>query len=409
MAVAVLFHRLGPYHHARLRAAGKRLPVVGIELSAVDDTYAWDTVAGADQFRRVTLFHQRDIVHEPSAEIVRRVHAALEEAQPQAVAVPGWSDRGALASLSWCVQRGVPMIVMSESTRHDERRVWWKEAVKRRLVGLFQAGLVGGRLHREYLTELGLEKERIGLGYDVVDNEHFRQGAAKARASDGETRRRLGLPARYFLVSSRFVPKKNLPGLFRAFAAYRQSAGSGAWDLVVLGDGELRPDVEAVRDQLGCAGCVHLPGFQQYDELPAYYGLAGAFVHASTTEQWGLVVNEAMAAGLPVLVSQHCGCAPDLVEKGRNGFAFDPLDTPGLSRHLLRMAGGEYDRAAMSRASEAIIARWTPEAFAEGLLGATRAGLAAPRPRFGPIERLLLKTLIGRSAGLNKSPATGKV
>ncbi len=394
--VGILFHRLGPYHHARLNAAGRHLAVTGIELSAVDDTYAWAGVTGADHFQRMTLFHRRDVVHEPAAEISRRVHAALNQAQPQAVAVPGWANRGALAALLWCVRTGVPMILMSESSRHDERRRWWKEAVKRRVVRLFQAGLVGGRFHRDYLTELGLERERIGLGYDVVDNEHFRRGAARARANDQEERRRLGVPQRYFLASNRFIPKKNLPGLVRAFAAYRKSAGPGAWDLVVLGDGELRAELEALREQLGLGGCVHLPGFRQYEDLPAYYGLAGGFVHTSTTEQWGLVVNEAMAAGLPVLVSRRCGCVPDLVEEGRNGFTFDPHDEDGLSRHLLRMAGGEYDRASMGRAGEEIIARWTPETFAEGLLRAVRAGLAAPRPRFGPVDHLLLNALMKR-------------
>jgi glycosyltransferase involved in cell wall biosynthesis len=396
LRLAVLFHRLGPYHHARLNAAGKQVAVTGIELSAVDDTYAWAAVPGAERFRRVTLFQQRDVVHEPAAAIWHRVHEALEQAQPEAVAIPGWADRGALAALHWCVRRGVPMILMSESTQQDERRRWWKEAVKWRIVRLFQAGLVGGRLHREYLTELGLKKECIAQGYDVVDNEHFRHGAAAARANEGARRQQLALPERYFLASNRFIPKKNLPGLLQAFAAYRKAAGAGAWDLVVLGDGELRPELEALREQLGLGDCIHLPGFRQYEELPAYYGLAGAFVHASTTEQWGLVVNEAMAAGLPVLVSQRCGCAPDLVEEGRNGFTFDPQDTDGLSRHLLRMSGGEYDRLAMGRASEEMIAHWTPDTFAEGLLRATRAGMAAPRPRFGPVERLILKALIGR-------------
>ena len=85
-----------------------------------------------------------------------------------------------------------------------------------------------------------------------------------------------------------------------------------------------------------------MPGFKQYDELPIYYGLAGAFIHASTTEQWGLVVNEAMAAGLPVIVSERCGCAPDLVENGRNGFTFDPYDVDALTHLMLKMALWEF-------------------------------------------------------------------
>src|SRR5207247_9937771 len=81
---------------------------------------------------------------------------------------------------------------------------------------------------------------------------------------------------------------------------------------------------------------VHLPGFKPYDELPAYYALANAFVHASTTEQWGLVVNEAIASGLPVIVSNRCGCAPELVNG--NGFNFDATNENELTARLLEMA-----------------------------------------------------------------------
>ena len=87
---------------------------------------------------------------------------------------------------------------------------------------------------------------------------------------------------------------------------------------------------------------VLLPGFKQYPELPLYYGLAGAFVLPSLTEPWGLVVNEAMAAGLPVVVSDRCGCASDLVRPGENGFAFDPCDIEQLAA-LLGQFRAEYN------------------------------------------------------------------
>jgi glycosyltransferase involved in cell wall biosynthesis len=130
--------------------------------------------------------------------------------------------------------------------------------------------------------------------------------------------------------------------------------------------------------------------------LPAYYALAGAFVLASTSETWGLVVNEAMACGLPVLVSKRCGCAQDLVADGRNGFTFDPLDVQALTRLMLRMASPGLDLAAMSRASREIIARWTPSLWANNLRLASAAASSAPRPKFSAADRLLLRLLIQR-------------
>ena len=133
-----------------------------------------------------------------------------------------------------------------------------------------------------------------------------------------------------------------------------------------------------------------LPGFTKYLDLPVWYGLAGAFVHAASPEQWGLVVNEAMAAGLPVLVSNDCGCAPELVEPGRNGFVFDPRDTEGLAQHMFRMASGQYDRVAMGAASRDIIARWTPALFAENLWNAARTALSYLRPSRTFLDRAII-------------------
>ena len=111
---------------------------------------------------------------------------------------------------------------------------------------------------------------------------------------------------------------------------------SAPWSLVLLGDGPLKSDLCRLISDLRLDACVHLPGFKQYHELPVYYGLASAFVHASTTEQWGLVVNEAMASGLPVLVSNRCGCAQDLVKEGVNGFTFDPCNVEQLAQLMLK-------------------------------------------------------------------------
>ena len=105
-------------------------------------------------------------------------------------------------------------------------------------------------------------------------------------------------------------------------------------------------------------------GLKSSRELLPFYAHAGCFVLPSTREPWGLVVNEAMAAGLPVLVSDRCGCAPDLVDQGRNGFCFDPLDVNVLTDLLHRMERmPETQRMAMGRASEEIVSRYSPEGF----------------------------------------------
>jgi glycosyltransferase involved in cell wall biosynthesis len=222
---------------------------------------------------------------------------------------------------------------------------------------------------------LGLPQDRVFTGYDVVDNEHYAQGADVARAMETDLRRSLELPRPFFLTVCRFIEKKNLLCLLEAYRLYRQMNAQNRWDLVLCGSGPLAAKLkETTTDLPG----VHFPGFKQVDELPAYFGLSMAFILPSLHfEQWGLVVNEAMAAGLPVLVSRACGCAADLVQDGVNGFTFAPHNMEELAGLMMKMSSGAVDLKAMGKASRRIISDWTPEVFAQNLFKAVKAAQAA--------------------------------
>jgi glycosyltransferase involved in cell wall biosynthesis len=237
-----------------------------------------------------------------------------------------------------------------------------------------------------------MASDRIFLGYDVVDNSHFREGAAKARSGAASERARLGLPPKYFLCVCRFEEKKNLGTVVRSYARYRLRS-KRPWSLVIVGDGLLRPEIEAETAQLGLCGSVLFPGAISYEAIPAYYGLAGCFVHASTTEQWGLVVNEAMAAGLPLLVSERCGCAPELVRSGENGYLFNPGDPDGLAELMVRISENSERAAQFAGAGEAIIAQWGPERFGEGLAAAVRVAQHERRHAPAGLDRFLVRSL----------------
>jgi 1,2-diacylglycerol 3-alpha-glucosyltransferase len=390
-AVAVVFHHIGPYHHARLNAAADTLSVTGVEWSA--KAYdAWGAADSPARYHKISLFSEAGDRYPGSRQRREAFRWTLEQAKPDVVAVNGWNNFGSLAAASCCVQRGISMVVMSESARHDEPRTWWKEAIKKQLVGLYSAALVGGQLHVEYLVELGMPRERIFTGYDVVDNEYFRQKADEIRSERSEIRQKYGLPENYFLASARFIDKKNVSRLIRAYAEYRQKSqtgGNATWDLVLLGDGPLRETLNAQLSTLNLNEYVHLPGFKPYHELPVYYALANAFVHASTTEQWGLVVNEAMASGLPVIVSERCGCVPELVQG--NGFTFDPTNEPELAARLLELASlSNEQRKHLGDTSYRIAANFAPERFGEGLEQAATVAMKLKQTKLGVINRLLL-------------------
>jgi glycosyltransferase involved in cell wall biosynthesis len=385
---------LGPYHYARLRAASQRVELTAVEMSGEDKTYAWDKVPGSDGFRRVTVFPTCDCDTRPSRELVRGLTAVLDDIRPDVLAIPSWGERYALAALAWSLSTGTPNVVMTDSNEYDKSRRWWVELVKRCVVRRFQAGIVSSKEGRSYLELLGMPEERVFVGYNVVDNDYFARGAEDARRDADRVRSKLGLPERYFLVSARFVEVKNLSRLLMAFAKYREQAGHRAWGLVLLGDGALRPELERQRDTLLLGESVLMPGFMRYGELPKYYALAQAFILASTKDTWGNVVNEAMACGLPVLISARCGCADTLVRNGVNGFTFDPFDVDTLAKLMLELSSGGVDLPAMGRVSQEIIGRWTPETFAENLVQAAECALSQSKPRAGLFDSLLLSALI---------------
>jgi glycosyltransferase involved in cell wall biosynthesis len=390
-AVAVVFHHIGPYHHARLNAATEKLAVIGFEWSAKGYD-AWGAATTPARYRKVSLFPEATDHCPDKAELRRAFSSALEEMKPDVVAVNGWNNFGSVIAANCCVRRRIPMVVMSESSHQDEARTWWKEAIKRRIVGLYSAALVGGRCHVEYLVELGMPRETIFIGYDVVDKDYFERRVGETRDSSVEIRKKYSLPENYFLASASFIEKKNLSRLISAYSKYRQNArnsGAAPWDLVLLGDGPLREALNSQLSTLNLNENVHLPGFKPYDELPAYYALAKAFVHASTTEQWGLVINEATASSLPVIVSDRCGCAPELVNG--NGFTFDPNNEAELTARLLKMASlSDEERKQLGENSYRIAANFAPERFGEGLERAARMAMGVPQKKFGPIDRALL-------------------
>lgn len=391
LPVAIIFDNFGPYHVARLQVASAGCNLLAIEVAGISATYAWKNESMAGTFKRVTLIEQATSGGVSRSELVGRLKRALEQFQPGVVVVPGWASPAAWGAMSWCVKNRVPMVCLSDSTEWDEPRVGWKEWIKRKLVGLFSSALVAGTRASDYLTKLGMPGERIFLGYDAVDNRYFNDRAEEIRACGEEARRQYGLPQDYFLASARFVEKKNLSRLLEAYALYRASCQMPApWSLVLLGDGPLRSVLEAKLDALGLRDHVMMPGFKQVADLPFFYAWAGAFIHPSTVEPWGLVVNEAMASGLPVLVSNRCGCAPELVNEGVNGFTFDPLHVEEMAQKMRQLAAADFLREAFGKKSRKIVAGWGPERFARGLSQAIEAALAGPLVFPGCVDRALL-------------------
>ncbi|MEA3188606.1 MAG: hypothetical protein QOD99_2436 [Chthoniobacter sp.] len=377
MHLAVIFENIGGYHAARLRAAQTECEKEGWRLTAIQITCAqgehpWGGI-DAQPFQIVSL---DDPARSNGQQTGAAMTCALDELRPDAVAIPGWGFDYSRAALRWSRRRHVAAILMSESKEDDEPRARWKEFLKSLLyVKNFQAALVGAEAHREYLVKLGLPREKIFQGYDVVDNDYFAEKADAARAHPHLARdRHTAIPdSPYFLAVTRFILRKNLRCLIAAYAKYRERSGATPWALVLCGSGSEEESLRNLIRESSLENCVHLPGFVSYREIGDWYGLAGALIHPALQEQWGLVVNEAMAAGLPVLVSARCGCFPELVRPV--GFGFDPCNESELTDLMLKISHPLADRASLGAAAKRQVEKFAPREFGAGLMQATRSAL----------------------------------
>lgn len=396
--VVWLIQNLVPYHHARFEtfAASFDGETHLIQVTDMDPFDVLEFKAPHTSYVLHTLFPGQARSGLLSRSLRSELAACLGSIEPDCAFVSGWGMQiGQLMQL-WALRHGIPVVIFSESTAYDMSRIGWREWVKKQLVGAASAALVGGQPHAEYIQQLGMPEEAVFLGHNVVDSSHF-SAAAKSR------------PARlpdileqkpYFVACTRFGRKKNLPRLVEAYAAYlarcRQTSVECAI-LAIAGDGEFREEIEKAIARHGVGGEVLLLGAVEYGSLPWLYQNSYAFVHASTTEQWGLVVNEAMAAGAPVLVSRRCGCAPDLVREGGNGFQFDPYDPAGIEDALWSFSGLPPARQqAFGAKGREIVAEWGPERFAAGLTQATTHALETGGQKHTAVARVLLHILLAR-------------
>jgi len=386
-----LVNNVTHYHKARADAFARswdgRLTLLALsdrdELSALE--------AGGCSFAEVaTLFPSCSLGRIRKGLLRKKLLGSLAELKPDVCCLNGWGLPGTAVMLEWALRSSVPCVLFSDSNQHDRPARFLKEELKRRFVSQCSSALVAGRSSRAYVMQLGIEQQYIFDGYDVVDNEYFSSRAEEARSNPMRWRKDLELPEKYFLACARFEPKKNLRRLIEAFARYTKQVVSNPWKLVIVGDGTLRPELLSFSTSLGIDAHISFRGLEDYRTLPYIYGLAKTFVHASTTEQWGLVVNESMAAGLPVLVSEACGCAPELVNDTQNGYTFNPLNLDELAQRMLSNHKNEDQLHSMGQMSLEIIAEWGLERFSQNL----RRAIVCAQSREPRRSRLISKAAI---------------
>jgi len=274
----------------------------------------------------------------------------LREGQYQAVIVNGWGSKTAIQTLLACRRLRIPCIVRGEANALS-RRSFLKRLGHRVLLSQYAAFLAIGTQNRRYYESLGVRSARIFDTPYCVDNSRFGSAADGARVNTplAELRASFGLDAdsTTFLFSGKFVDKKHPAD---AIEAVRKLLGSGQVkvQLLMVGDGPLRGQLE----QSAVGLPVRFAGFLNQSQMALAYAASECLLLPSDAgETWGLVVNEAMACGLPVIVSDQVGCAVDLVIAGVTGHVYRCRDVDDLAMQMLKLVADPGQRGALGHAA----------------------------------------------------------
>lgn len=308
-----------------------------------------------------------------------RVARALAAGCYDAVWVHGWGLASCWLGFIAAHRRRIPLLLRGETNLLSERgglRGCARRFLLEHLFGHVSAFLAVGARNADFYAAYGTPKERIFLAPYAVDNDFFftrSRNLAKERILLRE-REGISPDLPVILFCGKFSDNKRPLDLLEAF---RHLGDDPKASLVFVGDGQLRGEMQryVVEHEVRR---VHFLGFRNQSELPACYALADVFVLPSVFEPWGLVVNEAMCFGLPVIASDKVGAVPDLVHDGVNGFVFPAGNVELLADLLRRVLLTEDKRHRMGVQSRGIIEHWGINETVRGILQALDYATARP-------------------------------
>lgn len=292
------------------------------------------------------------------------VEKSLALASPDAIVCGGYNYFASWAALRWAERNRVPIYLWVESTAKNFRGGHgWMESLKSNFMSRCAGFIVPGKASSSYLSSYGVSAQKLSIAPNAVDNLFFERESSAARRDDATLRQDLRLPRRYFLFSGRLVREKGTFDVLRAYSRLPTEL-TGEIGLVFVGDGPARAAL--MRESNNAQGTIVFAGFAHRPRLAVYYGLAESLIFPTHADAWGMVVNEAMACGLPVLCSDAAGCAEDLVSQS-NGRIFLAHNVEMLSAAMAELASDHDLRISMGRNARQRVAQYSPEVCAAGI------------------------------------------
>ncbi len=294
----------------------------------------------------------------------------LARAKPDVILCCGWDTPAVFYAAAWAKLRGIPFVLWAGSTPREQsllRRL--TQIPVRWIVRRADGWIAYGSRAKEYLVQLGADGERTVCAFNTVDTEHVRRASNLTEDEKAALRAELGIvDGPTVLYCGNLLTLKGVDVLIRAFAEARETVQD--LQLVLVGSGEERGRFESLAQSLGVAEAIAWTGYVAPEQVAKYYAIADTFVLPSRSEVWGLVINEAMAAGVPVIASDAAGAVTDLLRDGENGFTFPTEVVHALASRIEGMFDASTDRAAMGQCASERMNAFTIEAMADAFVEA---------------------------------------
>jgi glycosyltransferase involved in cell wall biosynthesis len=300
---------------------------------------------------------------------------ALARQQADVIICCGWDSPALVYAALHARLTGTPFVLWSGSTPSERSlaRTLSLPAVKG-LVRLGDAWIAYGSRAKEYLVQLGAERRQVFRAFNTVALDFFAQGAELTDTERDALRAQLGIETRHVvLYCGNLLELKGLEDLMPAFAEVARQRDDVT--LLLVGSGPDETKYRAFCDAAGLGERVVFAGFVDRTQLPPYYGIADLLVLPSRSEVWGLVINEAMACGVPVLTTDVVGAVPDLLQEGINGYVVPVRHPDALCDAMLRFFADGTDRDAMSRAARTTVRPFTCAHMADAFEAAVHCAL----------------------------------
>jgi L-malate glycosyltransferase len=353
--IVFMWENFGPMHVDRCIAVAKRFEgsrrVIGIELGGRSDTYDWSP-GSSSSFVKLTLFPKATVADISAAKIFLKLLKACIAIGAADFFFCRYERPETLIVSIILRLLGRRVFTMNDSKFDDKPRELKRELVKLLFYLPYNGALIAGRRSAEYLQFFHFPKGRIAYNYDTISIARIREQPGLVPAPGGAN-----FDSRYFAVVARMVAKKNLFVLLEAFSLYARSVAAPR-KLHLCGSGPLEQQLKNRAAELGISDLTVFHGFLEASSVNRILAEAVALLLVSTEEQFGLVIPEAFAMGVPVIVSANCGACDELVRSGINGFVVEP-DNPRGMAYFMELLGSDsslWKTLASAAAERALLA-----------------------------------------------------